>query len=100
VHCIAAPVEDGTDTVFRNFGFYYSDAGEIPRRQFTIWNLFSNHENKSYLFVEVFIVTLSNIARLALQHKNNFIICGRRIVPSFLRKAAVPISYRLCSLVV
>ena len=27
-------VEDGTDTVFRSVGFYYSDAGEIPRRQF------------------------------------------------------------------
>jgi len=33
---IAAPAEDGTDTVFRNVGFYYSDAGEIPRRQFII----------------------------------------------------------------
>ena len=31
---IAAPVEDGTDTVFRNVGLYYSDAGEIPGRQF------------------------------------------------------------------
>jgi len=33
---IAAPVEDGTDTVFQNVGLYYSDAREIPRRQFII----------------------------------------------------------------
>jgi len=64
-----------------------------------ILNLFSDHENKSYLFVEGFIVT-SNKARLALQHKNNFMIFGRRIVPNFLRMAALPISYCICSLIV
>jgi len=40
---IAAPVEDGTDTVFRNVGLYYSDAGKIPRREFIKSGFDSRH---------------------------------------------------------
>jgi hypothetical protein len=40
--------EDGTDRVFRNVGFLYSDAGEIPRGKYTISTTrrkFENYEN-------------------------------------------------------
>ena len=35
-HTVHPAFEDGTDTGFRNVGQLQSDAGEIPRREYTI----------------------------------------------------------------
>ena len=38
-HSLLPAFEDGTDTWFRNVGILHTDAGEIPKRTYTIFNM-------------------------------------------------------------
>jgi len=50
-HTVQPAFEDGTDTGFRNVGQLQFDAGEIPRRKYTIFKSRRKSEikNRSYL---------------------------------------------------
>ena len=57
--------DDGTDTEFRNFGLYTSDAGEIPKRILTAFRTPRKLENyhKIILFV---IIPMKSVCVVAV----------------------------------
>ena len=50
-HSLLPAFEDGTDTWFRNVGILYIDAGEIPKRKYTIFK--SRRKLEIYRYHEV-----------------------------------------------
>ena len=55
-HSLLPAFEDGTDTWFRNVGILYIDAGEIPKRKYTIFKSRRKLEiyNTRYQFFQLF----------------------------------------------
>jgi hypothetical protein len=63
-HSLLQALEDGTDTWFRNVGKLHIDAGEIPKRTYTItqfiyiWKLhvsggtFTHHQERIHLYLQ------------------------------------------------
>jgi len=58
VHTVHPAFEDGTDTWFRNVGQLQLDAGEIPKRKYTIFKSRRKSEIKKDTFVRKRILAL------------------------------------------
>jgi len=59
VYCLLPAFEDGTDTWFRNVGILYIDAGDIPKRTYTIFTSRRKLEIYKYHIVSYIVIRLA-----------------------------------------